>query len=59
MNGLYKSSSNYTEKTIPYRDNLIHGYVEEKIKSCLYSSKIKFKNNNFDGIIKIEKDFTL
>lgn len=58
LNGLYKSSSIYTEKTIPYVDNLIHGYVEEKIKSCLYNSKIKFKNNNFAGIIKIEKDFT-
>ena len=58
LNGLYKSSSIYTEKTIPYMNNLINGYVEEKIKSCLYSSKIKFKNNKFDSIIKIEKDFT-
>lgn len=58
LNGLYKSTSNFIEKTIPYRDNLIHGYVEEKIKSCLYTSKIKFKNNKFDGIIKIEKDFS-
>ncbi len=58
LNGLYKTSCSYFEKIIPYYNNKINGYVEENIKCANSSLKLKFKNNKFDGVVKIKNEIS-
>ena len=54
--GLYKSKSKFIKKTIPFVNGVIDGYITEKIKCINLLYYIKFKNNEFDKIIKKQND---
>ena len=56
IHGVYKSTSKHYQKTIPFNENKIDGYVVEKYKSINSTYKMKFKKNLFDGIVNIENN---
>jgi antitoxin component YwqK of YwqJK toxin-antitoxin module len=56
--GLYKSKSKFIKKTIPYVNGIIDGYITEKIKCINLLYYIKFKNNEFDRVIKKQNDIS-
>ena len=56
--GTYKSKSKYIKKTIPYVNGIIDGYIIEKINCINLIYYIKFKNNEFDRIIKKQNDIS-
>lgn len=56
--GLYKSKSKFIKKTIPFINGIIDGYVIEQIKCINLLYHIKFKNNEFDRIIKKQNDIS-
>ena len=56
--GLYTSQSKYIKKTIPYINAIIDGYVIEKVDCINLTYYIKFKNNEFDRIIKKQSDIS-
>jgi len=50
--GFYKSKSQFINKTIPYSNNTINGYVLESIHTINIKYLIKFKHGFFDHIVK-------
>ena len=51
LDGNYKIISKFTTKTIPFKNNLIDGFVVDNFKDMNLTHKIKFKNNLFDHSI--------
>ena len=56
--GLYKSKSKFIKKTIPFINGIIDGYITEQIKCINLLYYIKFKNNEFDRVIKKQNDIS-
>ena len=56
--GLYKSKSKFIKKTIPFINGIIDGYITERIKCINLFYYIKFKNNEFDRVIKKQNDIS-
>ena len=56
--GLYKSKSKFIKKSIPFINGVIDGYITEQIKCINLLYYIKFKNNEFDRIIKKQNDIS-
>jgi len=55
-NGIYKATTKYTTKIIPYVNGEIHGIVSEKINCINLSYNIAFLNNTFAHTIKKNND---
>jgi len=51
-NGLYKSQSEFVSRVIPFKNNIMDGYVCEKINTINLKYLIKFNEGIFDHIIK-------
>jgi len=56
--GLYKSKSKFIKKTVPFINGIIDGYVIEQIKCINLLYYIKFKNNEFDKVIKKQNNIS-
>lgn len=56
--GLYKSKSKFIKKTIPFINGIIDGYIIEQIKCINLLYYIKFKNNEFDKVIKKQNNIS-